>query len=281
LRLGTKKVFGVGIIVGDYKWLDIFGDVDGWDLQHVRRVKWIKTYDDPKRFDTYTLKQGETTQKLNHDTSKDLIEWLQNLDVIQEKEYEEPEKLPDNSYIRNIGTEEISEFLFEHGVDSNSINTLIEEIDELIRIAKWYKKKDKGPSEHETVTYLVVPLLRALGWTPQKMGIEWKNIDLALFCSLPRAGENLDVVVEAKKKGNSCLTAKSQAESYAIDRKNCHRVILTDGLRYGIFLRNNDSFKLHSYLNLTNLKNCYPIYDCMGARESLLAMTPEYRASKI
>ena len=79
-------------------------------------------------------------------------------------------------------------------------------IDELVRIAKWYQKdnqKDNNPSEFETVAYLAVPLLRALGWTPQKMAIEWNNVDIALFNQLPREDKNLNVVVEAKKKGNS------------------------------------------------------------------------------
>ena len=45
------------------------------------------------------------------------------------------------------------------------------------------------------------------------MAIEWNKVDVALFNQLPRADENLGVVVEAKKKDNSCLTAKSQASS--------------------------------------------------------------------
>jgi hypothetical protein len=38
LRMGTSTVLGFGQIVGDYEWRDDFGDVDGWDIQHVRRV---------------------------------------------------------------------------------------------------------------------------------------------------------------------------------------------------------------------------------------------------
>src|SRR5690554_5438257 len=41
LRLGTNTILGVGIIVGNYEWHECFSDVDGWDLQHVRRVNWI------------------------------------------------------------------------------------------------------------------------------------------------------------------------------------------------------------------------------------------------
>lgn len=31
LRLGTSTILGVGQVVGEYKWFDEFGDVDGWD----------------------------------------------------------------------------------------------------------------------------------------------------------------------------------------------------------------------------------------------------------
>lgn len=55
LRLGTNTVLGVGQIIGDDEWLECFGDVDGWDLQHVRRVNWLwNGIDNPKYFDTYT-----------------------------------------------------------------------------------------------------------------------------------------------------------------------------------------------------------------------------------
>lgn len=40
LRTGTKQVHAVGEVIGDYEWHQSFGDVDGWDLQHVRRVDW-------------------------------------------------------------------------------------------------------------------------------------------------------------------------------------------------------------------------------------------------
>jgi hypothetical protein len=123
---------------------------------------------------------------------------------------------------------------------------------------------------------LVIPLLRALGWTPQKMAIEWCNVDIALFSQLPREDENLNIVVEAKKKGNSCLSAKSQAQSYAQGKINCNRLIVTDGLRYGIYLKNQNSFNLHAYFNLTALKSEFPIYVCQGIKEALRTMTPEW-----
>jgi hypothetical protein len=57
---------------------------------------------------------------------------------------------------------------------------------------------------------------------------------------------------------------------------------VTDGLRYGVFLRNEDeNFRLYAYLNLKRLKRDYPIYECQGAAEAILAMTPEWKPDEI
>jgi len=271
LRLGTTNVLGVGIIVGDYEWLEEFSDIDGWDLLHVRRVKWF--WKGHKSFATYTLKLGDTTQVLD---SPEVIDWIASIprDDTNRSLVELP--VADNS---PVNFDEISEYLFDKGVSSYSIEMLLKEIDELIRIAKWYSKYE-NPSESETVTYLVVPLLRALGWTPQKMAVEWHNVDVALFNQLPRSDENLNIVVEAKKKDRSCLSAKSQAQSYAIGKEKCKRLIVTDGLRYGVYLKKEDEFVLYAYFNLTSLKNENPVYECYGVKEALQAMTPEWNEEK-
>lgn len=194
LRIGTAAVLGVGIIVGEYEWTEDFGDVDGWDLQHVRRVRWLwNSQGTPQAFETYALKQGDTTQRLSEGA---VTEWLSQLQVPDAEFSKSLPTLPIATDCDNVSIETISEFLFDHGVASTSISALLSEIGELTRIAKWYRRASK-PSEHETVAYLVVPILRALGWTPQKMAVEWNHVDVALFESLPRSDDNLRIVVEA------------------------------------------------------------------------------------
>jgi len=277
LRFGTSEVPAVGEVVGSYEWHDNFGDIDGWELEHVRRVRWLwHSLDSPKRFHTYALKQGDTTQRLNPGS---VTEWLKSLKV-SPSAYKRPiAQLPlaANEMVR---LEDISEFLFDHGVASSSITNLLSEIGELIRIAKWYQRSTSNPSEHETVAYLAVPLLRGLGWTPQRMAVEWKHIDIALFEQLPRTVDTLRVVVEAKKMGGACLGAKLQATGYANGRTACQRLILTDGLRFGIYVSQKKApavFELYAYLNLTRLRQAYPVYGCEGANAALLAMAPEWR----
>jgi len=236
----------------------------------------------PKTFDTYALKQGDTTQKLDEGPVTD---WLSTLPVPDGSFSRPLVDLPSLDKPNEITVTEISEFLFDHGVASDSITNLLNEIAELIRIAKWYQNSNKTsgkPSEHETVAYLVVPLLRALGWTPQRMAVEWNYVDVALFEQLPRIDETLRVVVEAKKMDNSCLNAISQAKSYAEGKPACHRLIVTDGLRYGIYTRREiEPFRLYAYMNLTRLMHDYPIYQCKGAEEALLAMAPEWKPDDV
>jgi hypothetical protein len=271
LRMGTTVIRGVGVIRGSYEYSDTFGDIDGWDLQHIRRVQWIwKSDGNTKKFPKYTLKYGDTTQRID---SKQIDQWLSTIDFSVLPKL----KLPDLPQSDNqpVDLNSIAEYLFDHGVASSSIENLVREIGELTRIAAWYRKSG-NPSEEETRAYLVAPLLRALGWTPQKMAVEWKNVDIALFKQLPRADNNLVAVAECKKMNLSCLTAKSQAESYSAGKPSCQRLIVTDGIRYGVFLRQKKEYKLFAYMNLTRLRASYPVYDCKGVKSALRAMTPEW-----
>ena len=282
LRQGTSTVFAVGEILGCYEHHEEFGDVDGWDVSHVRRVRWLwKDTNEPKKFDTYALKFGDTTQRLN---SQHVNSWLYSLEISGNAH--DPVPLPRVDKSRNVSVQDISEYLFGKGVASSSISNLLREIDEYVRIANWYRREDRRegrPSERETVCYLVVPLLRALGWTPQRMAIEWNQVDVALFSSLPRKDDHLSVVVEAKRMDSSCLSAVSQANRYALEVKHCTRLIVTDGLRYGVFVRENDQdcrigdFSLYAYMNLRRLRSGYPLYCCKGAQDALLAMAPEWQ----
>ena len=285
LRMGTKEIYGVGEIVGEYRWCDEFNDVDGWELGHTRRVCWLWRYDvngkgDPKYFDTYTMKLGDTTQRLDASAVKS---WLESLEIPDDQASHSLPDLPGKN--TEVSSNEIAAYLFDKGIASDSIRSLLDQNGEIILMANWYKDNwynwyNRGtlPSEHETVCHLIVPLLRILGWAPQRMALEWSNIDIALFSRMPREDGHLSVVVEAKRVGNACLSwAVSQAQNYASKYPNCRRIVVTDGLRYGIFTRNkNKKISLYAYLNLTRFRNEYPIYECEGAQEAILAMTPEW-----
>ena len=159
LKLGTDLVYAVGQIVGDYEYCKEFNDIDGWDIGHVRRVHWLwESKNTPQEFDTYTLKKGDTTQPLDSDV---VINWLKSLEISNDQWTNGLPELPKS--VGGLKINRISEYLFDKGVASDSISSLIAQIDEFIRIANWYFRSGEKISEQETVCYLVVPLLRALG----------------------------------------------------------------------------------------------------------------------
>lgn len=41
LRTGLATIAAVGLVASDYLYVNAFDDVNGWDLQHARRVRWL------------------------------------------------------------------------------------------------------------------------------------------------------------------------------------------------------------------------------------------------
>ena len=281
LRLGTSKVYGVGQVEGPVHWFDDFGDIDGWDIQLVRRVRWLwkPDNDEPKQFGAYALKWGDTVQKLAR--SGPVFEWLLET---EEQDWGLPELPPScvpGEPVQPLTLTEIAEYLFDEGTAAGAINDLTDNMLALSQIASWYERT-KPPSESETVAYLVVPLLRALGWTPQRMAVEWQGIDVALFDHLPREDESLSAVVEVKRLGSSCLSAKFQGAAYAQEsgRDGCGRLVVTDGIRYGVYTADSDGGfpdVPSAYMNLTRLVRAYPTLECQGAPEALSLLASDWR----
>ena len=81
LRVGTQTVYGVGEVVGPYMWVPDFWNVQTWDLQHTRRVRWLwQNFEHPKKFPPYSLKFGASLQEINS-TQVQVLAWLKGLDV--------------------------------------------------------------------------------------------------------------------------------------------------------------------------------------------------------
>ncbi len=288
LRLGKCAVYGVGLVESDYQWFDDMGDVDGWDLQHCRRVRWVWKYSatkGPKTFPEGVLRWGDTVQKA---TSPALTAWLDEIPGTSMKRplVELPNSCIDGQRLRVVELNEISQFLYDRGVAADDIDALTSRMTDLVRTASWYGRAKVQPAERETVAYLVVPLLRSLGWTPQRMAIEWNRIDIALFDALPRADSNLVAAVEAKKRNRTCFTSSTQVFGYASQpgRERCLRAVSTEGLGYSVFRRRaSGGFESapEAYLNLTRLVADYPLIGCAGAKAALSMMAADWSANTI
>ena len=295
LHVGTRNVYGVGKVVSDEPlWSCNFGDIDGWDLQFVRRVKWLWSYNVdnngvPKTFRTYALALRRTVCRLQNGlVSRWAASKVERSNVEDCNLTSSIETLPSNSG-RCVEIQQIARFLLDNGIAADSVDSLINEISALRCIASWYDRANARVSEHETVVYLVVPLLRVLGWTHQKMAVEWgttrKKVDVALFDQLPRDDRHLSVVVEVKKRNYGCLSAIEQAQTYANEgdrRQSCSKIIVTDGIRYGIYVRDQrGQFKNNpvAYLNINRMMDKYPVLECDGAPHALQLMAAGGRNS--
>ncbi len=283
LRLGKSEVHGVGIVRGDYGWDACLSDVDGWDLCHYHSVEWVwaKPDGEPKIFKD-ALKFGDSLQFINQtDKTAELLKWVASL----------PE--PSGNFVpapmpkcgKELTIDQLVQPLYDYGIGLNSLSDLKDCIAELQALAKWYQTYSNDPSEHETVTHLIVPLLRALGWTPQRIALEYHQsgkgrADIALYSYGNRQEEFLTAIVEAKKFQRSCMQAEAQVRNYAAHHTS--RLIVTDGIRYGVFVKDvNGQFPAvpTAYLNLTQFLDAYPIYGngCAGADEALWLMNADWR----
>jgi hypothetical protein len=286
LRQGTRTIRAVGTIVGDYLWHPAFGDVDGWDLKHLRRVQWH--WKGEQVFPVHTLKFGATVQFLDGRVLENSVvrDWLDDLPE-PEAAADLPELPAPEPLAEEPTFEAVADYLFDHGAASGSVKSLVDQSGDLVRLARWYQRMKTPPSEHETVAYLVVPLLHALGWTPQTAAVEWNCVDIALFGHIPRENTSLVAVVEAKKRGGACLGASGQAFEYAEKhgKELLDRVIVTDGIRYGVYpwdpIERTVPPWPEAYFNLTSLRWNYPIYGgagvCSGVGEGLRMMATDYR----
>lgn len=285
LRRGKSMVYAVGEVASSYMWFDDFGDIDGWDLQHIRRVRWLWMYKDaPMVFGDNTLRFGDSVQQA---ASPALEKWLRELEIPQSaygrKLIELPESCRDGVERERISLEQLTEGLFDLGIGLSDANVVIDRLRELAMLSGWYQRANDKPAEAETIAYLVVPLLRSLGWTPQRMAVEWYNIDLALFSRLPRTDENLAAVLEGKAMTRACLIAKEQGEGYvqAAERRQCERLIVTEGTRYAVFLRDGNHFRNHptGYISLTRRLPDYPILRSAGAVETIALLAADWTRS--
>jgi len=267
-------VLGIGEIADDAaEWLDAFSDVDGWDLQHVRRVRWL-----PNTANTFPPRtlggQVRTFATVNVESVR---AWVEGLEITEEHRLRDLRPLPAAAGTP-LDAAELGRRLFIEGLPSEHVDKLMATFSSLQRVAAWYsnemKRPEGRPSEQETICYLVVPLLLSLGWSQQTAAVQWNYVDVALFRGMPPTDASLACVVEAKFLGRSVFSPFGQAREYALrpGREGCDRLIVTDGIRYALHRRSADGFDLKAYLNILSMRDCYPVLGCGGAVDAVLGM---------
>lgn len=222
-----------------YLWNELFDDVLGWDLQHSRRVQWepdlLKKFGDLKAI-FETRKQQPTFTRV-HEVETAVLDKIRASFPKRELR-----PLPVVSPVLSI--EEFGVELFSAGVSNEVIDRLLGAIVRTRRLANWYRTAEGRPSEHEIVAHCIVPLLRALGWSEQLLGVEWQKIDVAVFDRTPTDVASCIAVVEAKGMNLPLSQAYEQAKGYVETRKlsKCRVIATADESRLFTYRREKDKW---------------------------------------
>jgi len=264
LKRGMSEVVAVGEIVqrngahrgeDDKEWLR---DFDGWDLRAYCYVDW-RVPAKPLQTDGLTR---ATIQRVLQEKHRKLADSLLSLPV--QRFEPEPERTA------TITDEQLLEFMIVQGLRPSAADELTNTIRKIRLLADYYYKQSwwEDVREHETRTFLVVPLLLALGWAEQQVKIELPcsggRIDVACFLRpFQRKNEDCVLLMETKDFGSGLDYAPDQARAYAADFPNCQALVVTNGYCYKTFFRVQDtnafSQKPSAYLNLLKPRDRYPL----------------------
>ena len=237
LRVGQSAISAVGLIASEYQYLTQFDDVNGWDLQHARRVRWCPL---PALYDFGRPVFGANPSRLSRVFVSDLVDYANRFVRSPPTEWQ-TNKLP-NLPIENPKME----------MPPADLQGIITQIQRLSQI--YYRNDfDKWPTEDELIAHCVIPFLRTLGWPSEMIGVKWRNIDVCVFSALPRSPDSCYYLIEAKSLGTGIEGALEQAKRYVSTLGVTRDVITTDGIRYQMYSANKD-FAPTAYANLTRLK---------------------------
>ena len=240
LREGRSTIRAVGIVAGGYLHLPVFEDVNGWDLQHCRRVH---RFDLPEPYSFRTPVFGANPARLSRVNKDEVRQYALRFVNSPPTDWQHG-TLPD---LPNEEADLAAVDLPAHLRDViGAMQDLAGHYWDRAAMSEW-------PEEPETVVHLVAPFLRALGWSPEKVGVEWRKIDVCVFATLPRSPENVQFVIEAKRLATGLEGALGQAKGYLDELGVKRDVIVTDGLRYRMYDAAND-FTPVAYANLRRLK---------------------------
>ena len=254
------EVLAIGTVERGYVYSSAFDDVEGWDLQHCRHVKWAKS-------EGWEPMAGLARGTFKGINKKDTIQRIDEL--LKSGVIKPPKKIPEP--VRKLDDEDLIDDLISHGLRPKDAEEFTQTIQRIRRLVKWYHSSGEGVKEHETRTFLIVPLLLALGWSEQRLKIEWKNVDIAFF-ERPYTNEDNEkednecvTILESKKLRAGLSPAESQVKGYADKHPKCEKLIVSDGCCYKLFERNEENgWDYSAYLNILKPKRTHPYKPNVG-----------------
>ena len=172
LRTGQTAIRAVGLVTGKYQYLPQFDDVNGWDLQHGRRVRWCPL---PEPYDFGRPVFGANPTRISRVHVTDIVDYA-------------------NRFVRSAPTDWQTRALpslpkeeAELKAPPPELQEIVAQVHDLLGLYWDVNIFKEQPMEDELVAHCVVPFLRALGWPIERIAVK-----MALYrpvCVL-RAAEN-------------------------------------------------------------------------------------------
>lgn len=238
LRTGIETIGAVGIVAGDYTYLNQFDDVNGWDLQHARRIRWTRLPQEYFLGDHVFGGSPTRCSRIWNEEVRDYAQRFLNSPPTHWQQAPLPELPPEEPSLDDVPL---------------ALQGLIAQAQDLTPLFWDRNSFGDHPTEDEMVAHFVVPFLNALGWSPERIAVKWRYVDVALFGSLPRVPANCQFVIEVKRFGAGVEGALNQAKGYVENLGVQRDIVVTDGIRYRMYCSQNE-FAPVAYANLVRLK---------------------------
>jgi hypothetical protein len=265
LREG-KKVLAVGKVraVGDQVLFidqNRLGDFDGWSLPYYSNIEWHI----PDRELTLRGRPSRFSQFHARDSTYNSI-----LEILQNESYRRKPAYDLSAYdATRISDERLITHLMRNGLRALDAENLANAFRRIRRLANLYAEfGSHGVLEHETRTFLVIPLLVALGWSEQQIKIEQNHVDISVFdrpfSSNHNEAVDPKVLIETKKFHYGLDEVENQAKEYVRQYPGCNKIITTNGTHYKLFYREPNvkdaDWNLGAFMSIQNLLEKYPLY---------------------
>lgn len=162
MRSGLSTIVAVGIVSSSYLYLDAFDDVNGWDLQHARRVRWFRL---PEPYSFAQPVFGASPTRVSRVQDQDTVDYALRF-VQSPPDHWKSGPLPDLP-------------IEEPALDPvpAEIEEVVAAVLDLVPLMRDSVRWGDLPSESELIAHFVLPFLRALGWPSELIAVEWRRLD--------------------------------------------------------------------------------------------------------
>jgi hypothetical protein len=157
LRAGLSTIAALGLVTSDYLFLNAFDDVNGWDLQHARRVRWCRL-PAPHLFGGAVF--GANPPRCSRVWNQEVVNFAErflNSPPIHWQTAPLPELPVEEPPLDDV---------------PDALREIVAQAADLMPL--FWNRQDFGeiPSEDELIAHFIVPFLRALGWAPERIAVK-------------------------------------------------------------------------------------------------------------